>query len=214
MTPARGSAVARDAPAPEGGTPLMPGGSSSSSTWRTRPRPSAVRIQRPSSPSKAAGRGVAYHAGRVVGVTYDARAQPDFFVLNTPAGGALQALAALNLGTDNTAVALYGGRAFVSACGTKRVEERSHGVDQPSLLGLHQQAQRSANGQAVRLADLPGRALIEQDDRIGLFERQGDDFRFTSPTEALLEFLTLAPSAGAVETRQPPRRATSSASPR
>lgn len=102
-------------------------------------------------PSKAAGRGVAYRAGRVVGVTYDAGSQPDFFVLSAPYGGSLQLLASLDLGTDNTDVALYGGRAFVStrlaAKGLRVVDVSSPAG--PVLTGTFSTGDK-ANGVAVR----------------------------------------------------------------
>ncbi len=60
------------------------------------------------------GRGIAYHAGVTVGITYNAGSAADFFVLNSPYGGGLQLVSSLNLGTDNSGVAVYGGRAFVS----------------------------------------------------------------------------------------------------
>jgi hypothetical protein len=60
------------------------------------------------------GRGIVYRAGLTVAVTYNAGTAPDLFVLNSPYGGALQLLSSLNLGTDNSGVALYGRRAFVS----------------------------------------------------------------------------------------------------
>ena len=65
-------------------------------------------------PGNNPGRGIAYRAGLTVGVTYNADAAPDLFVLDSPYGGALQLLSSLNLQTDNSGVALYGRRAFVS----------------------------------------------------------------------------------------------------
>lgn len=60
------------------------------------------------------GRGIAYRAGLTVGVTYNAGAAPDLFVLDSPYGGSLRLLSSLNLQSDNSGVALYGRRAFVS----------------------------------------------------------------------------------------------------
>lgn len=65
-------------------------------------------------PGATVARGVDYHDGRLYGVTNGNAGQPDFFVWNAPAGGALTQVGALNLGSTNRAVQVYNGRAFVA----------------------------------------------------------------------------------------------------
>jgi lysophospholipase L1-like esterase len=65
-------------------------------------------------PGQTVGRKVDYLAGRLYGVTDDNHGRPDLFVWDVAPDGTLQLAGAADLGTDNTGLAVYGSRAFVT----------------------------------------------------------------------------------------------------
>lgn len=107
--------------------------------------------------SGSPARGVDYHDGKLYGVMHDNGGQPDFFVWNAPPGGALTQVGAVDLGSTNRAVTVYGGRAFVA---TVTAAQRLTVVDVRNPAAPTREAALDLSGDAFGLAVKDARAYV------------------------------------------------------